>query len=150
MTGQSYPTAVPQTQAAVMHFQEATVSTPLSTEEDCLEYITGAIMMQQHFFQKGLKLFGEKGEVAVQKELTQMHDMKAYTPMDASTLSDAEKKDAINQLMFLTEKRCGKIKARSRADGRKQREYIAKEDVSIQFGAADKSSKWPTIPYRMI
>ena len=100
MTGQTYPTA--ETQSAAMHFQQAMASTPLDTAEDCIEHMTGAIMMQQHFFQRGLKLFGKKGEAAVEKELTQMHDMQAYTPINASTLSEAERKDAINQLMFLT------------------------------------------------
>jgi hypothetical protein len=32
--------------------------------------------------------------------------------------------------MFLKQKRCGKIKGRGCADGRKQREYLSKEDVS--------------------
>ena len=128
MTGQTYPTA--ETQTAAMHFQQAMATNPLDTAEARIEHMTGAIMMQQHFFQRGLRLFGKKGEAAVEKELNQMHDMQAYTPIDASTLSEAEKKDAINQLMFITEKRCGKIKARSCADGRKQREYIKKEDAS--------------------
>jgi hypothetical protein len=128
MTGQAYPMA--ETQTAAMHFQQAMATAPLVTEDDYVEQLTGTMMMQQHYFQKGLKIFGKKGEAAVEKELTQMHDMQAYTPIDASTLSEAEKKDAINQLMFLTEKRCGKIKARSCADGRKQREYIKKEDAS--------------------
>ena len=66
----------------------------------------------------------------VQKELNQMHDTQTYTPIETSTLSEAERKDAINQLMFMIEKRCGKIKARSCVDGRKQREYIKKEDAS--------------------
>ena len=32
--------------------------------------------------------------------------------------------------MFLKEERCGKIKARGCADGRKQREYMSKEEAS--------------------
>jgi hypothetical protein len=37
---------------------------------------------------------------------------------------------ALNYLMFLKRKRCGKIKARGYADGRPQREYISKDESS--------------------
>ncbi len=133
MSGQSYPT----TESAAMFFQQSTVRTPLSSEAESKEYMIGHIMMQQLFLQKGLKVFGKPGEAAVEKELQQMKDMDAYAPIDPSTLSEEEKKDAINQLMFLTQKRCGKIKARSCADGRKQRRYIKKEDASSPTAALE-------------
>lgn len=129
MTGKSYPIASPTAHEAQMHYQEATAQEPLLTMEDCLEHMTGVVMMQQFYYSKGLKMFGDKGNAAVTKELQQMHDMEAYTPIDAASLSDGEKQDAINQLMFLTQKRCGKVKARSCADGRKQRGYISKADA---------------------
>jgi hypothetical protein len=113
-----------------MFFQESTVQTPLLSEAESKEYMIGHIMMQQLFLQKGLKVFGKKGEVAVEKELQQMKDMDAYAPIDPSTLTEEQKKEAINQLMFLTQKRCGRVKARSCADGRQQRRYIKKEDAS--------------------
>ena len=37
---------------------------------------------------------------------------------------------ALNYLLFLKQKRCGKIKARGCADGRPQKEYVAREDSS--------------------
>ena len=40
------------------------------------------------------------------------------------------KEKALNYLMFLKQKRCGKIKARGCADKRKQREYISKDESS--------------------
>ena len=45
-------------------------------------------------------------------------------------MTSEEKKNAVQSLMFLTEKQCGKIKARKCADGRKQREYINKQDAA--------------------
>ena len=51
--------------------------------------------------------------------------------MDASKMTRDEKKAALEYLMFLKQKRCGKIKGRGCADGRKQRPaYTAKEDAS--------------------
>jgi hypothetical protein len=41
-----------------------------------------------------------------------------------------QKKATLRYLMFLTKKRCGRVKARGCADGRKQRETTAKEDAS--------------------
>jgi hypothetical protein len=49
------------------------------------------------------------------------------------TPSDANKKirfKALNYLMFLKGKRCGKVKARGCADGRPQSEYISKDESS--------------------
>jgi hypothetical protein len=40
------------------------------------------------------------------------------------------KYEALNYLMFLKRKRCGKVKARGCADGRPQREYISKDESS--------------------
>ena len=41
-----------------------------------------------------------------------------------------ERKNALKYLMFLKEKRCGKIKARGCANGRKQHLYKTKEETS--------------------
>jgi hypothetical protein len=42
----------------------------------------------------------------------------------------AEKNAALEYLMFLKKKRCGNIKGRGCANGRKQQEYTSKEDAS--------------------
>jgi hypothetical protein len=79
---------------------------------------------------RGLKMFGERGETAVEAELQQLHDRKVMMPVDAETLSVEDKRKALEYLMFLKEKRCGKIKGRGCADGRKQRLYTTKEEAS--------------------
>ena len=40
------------------------------------------------------------------------------------------RKESLPYLMFLKRKRCGKIKGRECADGRKQREFISQEEAS--------------------
>ena len=79
---------------------------------------------------RGIKLFGQAGIDAVMSELNQLHERKVMRPKDSSKLSRDEKRAALQYLMFLKQKRCGKIKGRGCADGRKQREYINKEDAS--------------------
>ena len=50
--------------------------------------------------------------------------------MDANKLTYAQKKASLRYLMFLKQKRCGKIKVRGCADGRKQRETTNKQDTT--------------------
>ena len=78
----------------------------------------------------GLRKFKEQGVVAITRELKQIHNLQTFIPMYASALTEEEKKRAIPLLMFVTEKRCGTVKARKCANGSKQREYIKTEDSS--------------------
>ena len=79
---------------------------------------------------QGLKTFGIDGEKALEKELKQLHMKDVIEPMDPSKMSYATKKEALNYLMYLTEKRNGDIKGRGCVDGRKQRVYMTKEKTS--------------------
>jgi hypothetical protein len=84
----------------------------------------------QHSMKKGIKLYGNAGIQAVLKELQQLHDRKVLEPKDPAALTRAAKLAALHYLMFLKQKRNGTIKGRGCANGRKQRDYIAKEDAS--------------------
>jgi len=86
--------------------------------------------MTQYTLKKGIQMFGEAGVDAVLKELKQLHDRKVLEPQSSSQLTTKERQRALHYLMFLKKKRCGKIKGQGCADGRKQREYLNKEDVS--------------------
>jgi hypothetical protein len=79
---------------------------------------------------QGLRLFGEAGVEAVRSEMQQLHDRKVMAVRKASELTIQQKQEALNYLMFLKRKRCGKIKGRGCADGRKQRLYIPKADAA--------------------
>jgi hypothetical protein len=56
--------------------------------------------------------------------------MGAVTMLDLSGVNKNIRFEALNYLIFLKRKRCGKIKARGCADGRPQREYISKDESS--------------------
>ena len=62
---------------------------------------------------KGLAIFKEKGKEAVSEELQQLHDMKAIDPY---TPSLQDRRAALNYIMYLKQKRCGRIKARGCAE----------------------------------
>jgi hypothetical protein len=86
--------------------------------------------MTQYSVKKGLRLFGEAGKEAVYSEMLQLHEMDVVEPKKANMLTREEKSKALNYLMFLKQKRCGRIKGRGCADGRKQRIYKTKEETS--------------------
>ncbi|MEL7196301.1 MAG: reverse transcriptase domain-containing protein [Bacteroidota bacterium] len=87
-------------------------------------------LTDQMFMEKGLKVLGERGVEAVLKEMRQLHDRKVMIPMMGDSITDEQKKKALNYLMFLKEKRCGTVKGRGCADGRPQRLYKSKEETA--------------------
>jgi len=87
-------------------------------------------LSEQMSLNRGLREFGEPGANAVVEELKQLNLRKMVEPKHARDLTRGQKQQALQYLMYLKEKRCGKIKARGCADGRKQRLYKTKEETS--------------------
>ena len=85
----------------------------------------------QYGLEAGLKHFGERGETAVSKELAQFNVYDVFEPLYADKLSNEDKSKALTSLIFLKEKRDGKIKARLCANGSVQRKHVAKEDAAV-------------------
>ena len=86
--------------------------------------------MTQYTLKRGLKEFGLKGIAALSKEMEQLHIHDVGKPVDADSLSHEQKKRTLRYLMFMKEKRCGKIKARGCADGHKKWETTNKQDAT--------------------
>ena len=87
-------------------------------------------LTEQMSAKKGLKKFGEAGADAIKKELEQLVYRKVMQGRSAGQLTTAQKKAALRYLMFLKQKRCGRIKGRGCADGRKQRLWKSKDETS--------------------
>ena len=90
-----------------------------------LEYI-----LTQYSLGNGLKLYGEKRLQATKNELTQQHDLDMFELLDADSLTNHDKKNAIASLMILTKKRDESIKGRACADDRKECESTDKLDAA--------------------
>jgi hypothetical protein len=81
----------------------------------------------QYGFNRGLKEFGELGYEVTVKELdNNLLGMGAVKMLKPSEIDKNIQYEALNYLMFLERKRCGKVKARGCANGWPQREYITK------------------------
>ena len=91
------------------------------TQEEVNCHVLGVIMAQQFSLRVVLKKYGKEGKVAVKKELTQLHDMATYVPMDAYKITKEQKDAELKSLIFLTEKQDGRIKSCTCADGSKER-----------------------------
>ena len=87
-------------------------------------------MTEQMSLKRGLKRFGKAGADAVVSEMHQLEIRKVIKPKKASELTRAQKRASLEYLMYLKQKRCGRIKGRGCADGRKQRLYKTKEETS--------------------
>ena len=73
-------------------------------EEEVISHALGIVMFKQFCRKAGLKWFGKKGEEAVSSELTQMHDMEIYVPVDFGTMTPQQKSETLNLLIFLITK----------------------------------------------
>jgi hypothetical protein len=79
---------------------------------------------------KGIQKFGDKGYQAAKGEMKQLHDRDCWKPIHFHDMKDTEKKKALESLIFLVEKKSGKIKARHCANGSKQRQWMDKQDTA--------------------
>src|SRR5210317_575036 len=86
-----------------------------------------AKLMQQVSLREGLIRFGEKGNMAALAEMEQLHMRDAFKPVLPSNLTPEKKKEVLESIILLKQKRDGTIKGRNCADGRKQREFTSKE-----------------------
>ena len=93
--------------------------------------------IQTYSLKAGLKKFGEKGSDAATKEMKQLNDRKVFKPIMFSELSTQEKKRAMESLIFLTEKRDGRVKVRTCANGSSQPDYIPREDAVSPTASTD-------------
>jgi hypothetical protein len=106
--------------------------------KDMFRKVVGVTMAQmakadkyaQVSVKEGINRYGHKAVEAVMQEYAQLDDRKIFSPLKPNELSASTKRNALNLITMVKEKRCGKIKGRACADGRKQRRYIQKEEVT--------------------
>lgn len=85
----------------------------------------------QYGFHKGIKEFGNDDREATKQELHEnLFGMDDTTMIKPEHLEKDMCLNVLTYLMFLKQKRTGKIKARVCVDGRLQQEYIGKEEAS--------------------
>jgi len=87
-------------------------------------------MMTQMSATKGIKIHGQKAIDALMVKFQQLHDMNVFEGMDPTLLSARQKRSALRAINLIKEKRCGKMKGRSVADGSTERKRYADVNTS--------------------
>ena len=104
--------------------------------ENTLDYesaeaeILAQAFVQTYNLTRGIQKFGDKGRQAAIDEMRQLHDRECFIPIDINKLDEKARRTAMESLIFLVEKRDGRIKARNVADGSKQRTWMSKEEAA--------------------
>jgi hypothetical protein len=86
--------------------------------------------IQTYSLSKGLKKFGQRGHDAAFGEMKQLHNRVVFVPTSIDSLTSLERKRAMESLIFLVEKRDGRVKARTCANGSTQREYTDRDEAA--------------------
>jgi hypothetical protein len=85
----------------------------------------GASLAQQYMFQKGLKVFRNKGHKASMKEIDQLHKRTFFALLKVKEMKHSKRKKAQMALMFLTEKRDKIVKGRMVYNRKPTREWLS-------------------------
>ena len=105
--------------------------------EKMYNYIYGHVMTQMTAT-AGIKKHGGRAIDALFNEFCQLDDKSVFEPIMATTLSKQQKLDALRAINLIKEKRCGKLKGRTCADGRSQRGKYSKEQTASPTVSTDE------------
>ena len=100
------------------------------------KYITGFIMTQMTA-KAGIKKHGQVAVQALYQEFLQLDGMEVFGGKHVGDLTNEQKRRALRAINVIKEKRCGKIKGRTVADGRPQRALYTKEETSSPTVSTD-------------
>jgi len=91
------------------------------------------VLFTQMSAKKGIKKFGERAIAAMIKEFKQIHEgpmpgKPVVRPVDPHTLSLEQKKQALEAVTLIKEKRSGMLKGRTCANGKKQKLFLKENE----------------------
>ncbi len=140
---QSYDGTIPATQF-LQHDEEDCPTLREAVQEmhltgsdtNVLRHVTGIIMTQMTA-KAGIKKHGQVAIDALFKEFAQLHDLGVFQGQHTKELTSLQKRGALRAISMVKEKRCGKIKGRTVADGRPQRELYTKEETTSPTVSTD-------------
>jgi hypothetical protein len=96
-----------------------------------------AYVMTQMSANAGLKKHGRAAEAALMKEFAQLEDLTVFEPLYANGLTKEQKGAALRAITLLKEKRDGRLKGRTVADGRPQRGLYDKSETASPTVSSD-------------
>jgi hypothetical protein len=85
--------------------------------------------VQTYSLAKSIMAFGADGHQAAYEKIKQLHNCVVFIPLLVEELTPIEKRRAMESLIFLTEKKDGRIKARTCTNRNTQQEYTNRDKV---------------------
>ena len=101
------------------------------------ERILHGWVMTQMSAKAGIRRFGDAARDAMRREFRQLDEKGVFEPILATDINPGVKKQALRCINVIKEKRCGKIKGRTCADGRPQRNLYEKAETSSPTASSD-------------
>ena len=100
-----------------------------ASPNDVTKLVEYLFLIEQMVWCRRPKLVGERGEEAVEGEVQHIHTTEGFQPTHWYELTKEERTKALKCLMYLKEKRDGRIKGSECAGGRPQQAYTKKIDT---------------------
>jgi hypothetical protein len=74
----------------------------------------------QYSLKQALKRFPKEAQAATITEMKELHNMQVFRPVLKDTLTTQEELEVLQSIIFIKQKRCGRVKARVCVDGSPQ------------------------------
>ena len=103
---------------------------------DTKKVLTGWILTQMTA-KAGIRRYGDAARDAMRSEFRQLDEKGVFEPVVAASLTPSVRSHALRCVNLIKEKRCGKIKGRTCADGRPQRSLYQKSETSSPTVSSD-------------
>jgi hypothetical protein len=100
------------------------------------DYVYSFILTQMSA-NAGIKKHGREAEEALMAEFAQLHDLSVFEGLDPTTLTKAQRREALRAINLIKEKGCGKLKGRTVTDGRPQRTLYEKSETASPTVSTD-------------
>ena len=94
-----------------------------------VKHLVGVVMTQMKE-KAGIKKHGKDAVAVMYDEFFQLDDKTVFEGVMVTDLTQKQKKMALRAINLIKEKRCGKLKGRTVADGSAQRGLYAKEETA--------------------
>jgi len=129
------PVSLKNYEAGVQMLQQAANKMDESLD-NIYEKFFGKIMTQMTAT-AGIKKHGQATVDALLQELCQLDSKNFFEPLDASTLTASQKREALCAVNLIKEKRSGKLKGRTCTGGWSQRSKYTKEETTSPTVSTD-------------
>ena len=98
-------------------------------QKEMKAYVFGFIMNQMTA-NAAIKKYGKVAERALMEEFAQLDDLSVFEPIHSRQLTRQQKKETLRAINLIKEKKDGRIKGRTVADGRPQRARYEKSETT--------------------